>query len=96
MFEERIVIYVITETWLQSDGDDVVRGELKQDGYNLDDIPRPDRKGGGIAYYIETTLKSLETPVRVISPLNMMHGKLVAKTIDHHIQKSVLSHKLCL
>ena len=32
VFEEKIDICVITETWLQSDGDDVVRGELKQDG----------------------------------------------------------------
>ena len=62
VFEEKIDICVITETWLQPDGDDVVRGELRQDGYSLDDVPRLDRKGGGIALLHRENLKVSRNP----------------------------------
>lgn len=35
VFEEQIDLCVITDTWLRSDGDDAIRGELCQDGYVL-------------------------------------------------------------
>jgi hypothetical protein len=49
IMEEKIDLCLITETWLRADGDDVFRGELSQDGYRFDDVPRRDRNGGGVA-----------------------------------------------
>ncbi|XP_060590708.1 uncharacterized protein LOC132745754 [Ruditapes philippinarum] len=57
IYEEQIDFCVITETWLQPEGDDKTRGELKQDGYNLDDVPRSERKGGGLALLYRDNLK---------------------------------------
>ena len=90
---------------MQSDGDDVVRGELKQDGYSLDVVPRPDRKGGGIALlYRENLKKFLEIPLKFSHLLNVLNGKSVARTlfslllvsIGHHTQRDILLHKQCL
>jgi len=55
--EEQIDICVITETWLQPEGDDRARGELRQDGYYLDDVPRTQRKGGGLSLLCRDNLK---------------------------------------
>lgn len=57
IFEEKIDICVITETWLQTDGDSHIRGELTQDGYSLDDVPRLNRQGGGIALLYRDNIK---------------------------------------
>jgi len=43
VLEDNIDLCLITETWLQTDGDDVVGGELSQEGYCFDDVPRSDR-----------------------------------------------------
>lgn len=49
IYIENIDLCVISETWLQPIGDNVVQGELAQDGYQLNDIPWLERKGSGIA-----------------------------------------------
>lgn len=62
MSEEKINICVITETWLQLDGDSHIRGQLTQDDYSLDDIPRLDRQGGGIALLYRDHIKVTKNP----------------------------------
>ena len=57
IYEQSVDLCVITETWLQPEADDVVRGELSQDGYCFDDVPRPDQKGGGLALLYRSNLK---------------------------------------
>ena len=49
--------------------DDVVRGELTQDGYNLD-VPRHDRKPGGIILLYRDNLNKDLDP--------MPHGRILA------------------
>jgi hypothetical protein len=61
VLDKNIDLCVITETWLRQDGDDYVRAELKQKGFNLDDVPRSDRTGGGLALFYRDNLRVQRT-----------------------------------
>jgi hypothetical protein len=43
--------------WLRQSGDDNIRAELKQKGYDLDDVPRTGRSGGGLALLHRDNIK---------------------------------------
>ncbi len=49
ILESNIDIHFITETWLSQNGDDSKCSEMKPSGFKLKHVPRPSRKGGGIA-----------------------------------------------
>jgi len=62
VFEQKIDLCVVTETWLRVDGDAAIRGELSQNGFRFDDVPRPHRKGGGVALLYRENLQVTRQP----------------------------------
>ena len=49
-------IVTFTESWL-SENDNILRRQITPDGYNLFDVPRKNRMGGGVGVLLKSTLK---------------------------------------
>ena len=73
---------MITETWLHPDGDDVPKEELSQDGYGFDDVPRPDRPGGGIALLYKNNLKVSRCPAKAFQFFECVEWKVCSNIIS--------------
>jgi len=65
LLEKDIDVLAITETWLASgSADDFTKEELTPAGYNMLDVPRKNRKGGGVAIISKTLFNArhIKTP----------------------------------
>jgi len=67
--ENDLDIVAFTETWLtENDTESKTIGDLKPDGFDFKHIPRPDRRGGGVALLYRDTIKcKVHTPYRAES-----------------------------
>ena len=66
IIDEDIDICVLTETWLRpGDKDQISRGNLTPEGYKLFDVPRPSKRGGGVAIVCKSNLKPTKQPTEV-------------------------------
>ena len=81
ILEVDIDLCVITETWLCPDGDDIIRGEFSQEGYCFDDVPRPDRKGGGLAILYRNNLKVSRCPPRLFQSFECVEWKVCCQSL---------------
>ena len=81
VLETNIDLCVISETWLKADGDDVIRGELLQEGFCFNDVPREDRKGGGLALLYRNNLKVSVCPYKEYRSFECVEWKISNQTL---------------
>ena len=83
--DESIDLCVITETWLTANGDDVHRAQFSQCGYNFDDSPRLDRKGGGVALLYRENLEVHRLESGILPSFEFCTWKVSCKTFTINI-----------
>ena len=59
-----ILIFLLSETWLQPDRDDQIIGDLTPDGYSFNHVPRQLGNGGGVGILIKNGLHVKESTGR--------------------------------
>ena len=82
MIDERIDICVITETWLNENGDDKTIAEITQQGFCFDSIPRLDRNGGGIALLYRDNISVNKATLNHFESFEYAEWKITTKSCN--------------
>ena len=79
IIDNNIDILALTETWFRNDGQDQVAiGDMTPPGYRIQHLPRPNKRGGGLAIIYRTVLE-----MESIKPTNFKTFECFTTSVKH-------------
>jgi len=81
IIEKHLDVCAITETWLSGDveKDNIVLGELIPAGFHLEQVPRTQRRGGGVAIVCKSSLRCKRQKIQTFKTFEVIEVQLASK-----------------